>query len=816
MASKTVTGTIDGLYQGVSQQPEFRRDDGQSAELINTRCSVAEGLLSRPGSVHVTTLDLPTGATDTEPYIADVLYGLESQPHIITCMHGKLFVTDPDNVTTEADVSLAGLYLNSTDSSKNIYMHRFGEDVIVLNRSVQAAMQADVTPTPATSVLLYVPQVSYDGQYTLYVDDVLEDSYTEPAYADPPVSTTITDTPQSVVATTVSGVYLCSRFAAVLAGLTGVTQISTNCDGTVAQFATTRKVKVLHTASTDDVFVFQDNVQYKEDLPDCAVDGTVLFYTGVDDEESNDHYIKFVKDYGANQGGAWIETLKPGSQYIPSAATLPHRLYKSGSTWKVEPIAWADRKVGGLEATPLPSIFGNTINWVGEMQGRLVMYSGKNYVTTQPVLSTEESYNLFITTLLQALSTDPIDVSPSGSAQNLLWGTMLYSHMIITGRAGQYIVSGAEAIHNANMALVQSSSVQCHPGVAPAVGDERLFFISSKGTKGYSQIVEYQFNATSMKADANSVTKHVPAYIQGEPKQLAVDTVNQMLFVLPQDSKTVYCYEYYGSGDTAQTAWHTWTFSKTVMQITCVDGKLYTITKNPDSLKINVEYIELSGSKNDIDFWNTPAIDSHVALIPELEGGKWVVNLPYTIEETDLPIAVVKDSGPVDNAPVIRMPGVRLTVGYIDSTTIELLQMTAADVAPDQGVLVVVNVGYLYNCEVTPTMPYPLSSYRGIKYIPDDMLYKFMDVFYSNSGPLKFIIDYKGLASITINSEVYILGESKNRIGEVFLQSGKTRVPIGETMGQCQLRILKEDSHLPMAIDHIQWAAKSRSRGVRA
>ena len=168
MTSRRLQGTITGTHQGVSQQPEHRRSADQANVLENVRCNIAEGTTNRPGSQHITTITVPVGT----PYVGKVEYGLDDSPHILTLTGSSCLMTDTDNVTHTVDISAIGTYLNSTDPEADFHTHKFGNHLLVLNKTVTAEMTADTVPAVTNNLLIYAPQTAYGRDYELLIDDV--------------------------------------------------------------------------------------------------------------------------------------------------------------------------------------------------------------------------------------------------------------------------------------------------------------------------------------------------------------------------------------------------------------------------------------------------------------------------------------------------------------------------------------------------------------------------------------------------------------------------------------------------------------------
>lgn len=803
MATFPVKGTIDKLYAGVSQQNSIRRSEGQSEELINCRLNLAEDVTSRAGTTHVKTFTL--GSTQ-KPFTKEFEWGLNKDLYQLVISNAGVKVIDSDHAVHDVTSTPIGTYLTAADPRAAFQMHYFNDKLYILNKDKVCAMTSDVIAARTGNLLIYSPQVSYDRTYELFIDDVSKGTYSTPEFATP-------GTGEIVVSPDLSS----TAFLAWLQPLLTTAGISTVLRGTniIAAALTSKRVVIVTDSARDDVRVFKDDVASVGFLPNAGIDGYRLKYTGRDDETYNDYWLEFVADNSDSgiQPGRWIESMAAGMKYKIDAATMPCVLYLNGSTWTLKQEAWVDKTVG-VDEIPLPTFVGNTLNWIGSFQNRLVVLSQGNFVATQTMLAAELP-NFFVTTLKQALPTDPIDVTNAGATQELLYGKSIAGHLVITSRTGQFVVNGTEALHNGNFRLVQSSSIGCSVQCAPAVSNTGMFFVAPKGTRGYTQVTEYRLDAARATPTTEILTKHIPSYIQGDPVQITCDSTNQIVYILPEDSKKLYVFEYHiADGKIMQQAWHTWLHDKTILSTSVLAGQLYLLTIDEDGLDVHIEMMDMTGSSTDEDFWNTPSLDLQVELTPVLESGEYILNMPYNVAETNMPRSVLTDGFKDDESPVLRKQGVQVTTVWKSATKLIVSGMNPDLISPTEAARVKIITGYTYDTVITPTMPYPRDK-QGKSYTGEKLLYTMWTIWYKRSGIMTFQTEHTHLPTVTKEMSNFILGDAGSRLGVPTISDGSHKIKIGNVQDRCQFKIIRSNGHLPFSISHINWGGRLTTKGRR-
>lgn len=250
--------------------------------------------------------------------------------------------------------------------------------------------------------------------------------------------------------------------------------------------------------------------------------------------------------------GTTIRNLSDGSEGTVTANTATtltvsaltggnHNLFKSGdiisvdgdsTTFVFRQVAWDARETGSLTLTPWPSFVGRTINEVFYYRGRLGFCAGDSVALSEA----GEVTNFFRTTVTQVLDSDPIDArstAPQGAvfhaAVNLDGAQFLFTER------DQFVLSGEPALTPKSVRIELVTSFESQPNLRPVVAGRRVFFPLSH--RGASQMMEYQAMSTRQGTfyDGDLVTKHVPKYILGAARQMALSPELGILVVLAEE-----------------------------------------------------------------------------------------------------------------------------------------------------------------------------------------------------------------------------------------------------------------------------------------
>jgi len=185
-----ITSNVPNLVNGVSQQADGLRFASQADELVNGYCSLVDGLVKRPPSLHVAKVSKPglspTAFSDltyvhtinrdsTERYTA--LVDTDGIPRVYNMNGVAQSVTVLNNAAT---------YLASSNPKRDLKFLTVADNTFVLNKSKttavlkDAATEAHFTPTRSKEAMVFIAQGDYQTTYKLKVNGAVG-SYTSVA-----------------------------------------------------------------------------------------------------------------------------------------------------------------------------------------------------------------------------------------------------------------------------------------------------------------------------------------------------------------------------------------------------------------------------------------------------------------------------------------------------------------------------------------------------------------------------------------------------------------------------------------------------------
>jgi hypothetical protein len=181
-----INTSVPNLIQGVSQQPDATRFDGQCEEQENALSSVAEGLKKRPNTRHVARL--LEEAIDENSFV-HFINRSDSEKYVLIHDGSKLYAYNiisgteaTINGTTGGLTISLGDYLHASTPRGSITGLTIGDSTFLLNREESVLAKTETTPSIAKKALIFVKQGDYKKDYNITVDvDLASSSVTTPA-----------------------------------------------------------------------------------------------------------------------------------------------------------------------------------------------------------------------------------------------------------------------------------------------------------------------------------------------------------------------------------------------------------------------------------------------------------------------------------------------------------------------------------------------------------------------------------------------------------------------------------------------------------
>jgi hypothetical protein len=168
-----INTSVPNLIQGVSQQPDATRFDGQCEEQVNALSSVAEGLKKRPNTRHIARL---LDAAIDENSFVHFINRDDNEKYVVihdgSCLKAWNIITGNEatiNGSTGGYIPDSGSYLDTTNARGDIKGLTVADNTFLLNTKKVVTEDATLTPPLEKSGFVYIAQGDYKKLYTVKV-----------------------------------------------------------------------------------------------------------------------------------------------------------------------------------------------------------------------------------------------------------------------------------------------------------------------------------------------------------------------------------------------------------------------------------------------------------------------------------------------------------------------------------------------------------------------------------------------------------------------------------------------------------------------
>ena len=343
-------------------------------------------------------------------------------------------------------------------------------------------------------------------------------------------------------------------------------------------------------------------------LPGSKVpDNFVAKISGDKNSGQDDYYVKWT-------GSTYKETFRPkyvldddkDSRKKLDNTTLPVQLFKAfdNSTdqniyFVLQPITYGERNVGDDTTNPFPS-FANydeddnpnglfTINDIFFHRNRLGYISDENVILSE----TADYFNYFATTVLSILDTAPVDVAVSNNQVAILKSAIPFQEsLVLFSDLQQFKLTSDEFLTPTSANVDVATNFEVSTDTKPVAAGKTIFFPFQRGA--FSGIREYFIDIASQTNDANEITSHVPDYIEGTVKKLAVSSNEEVLCCIGDtDRKELIVYKYYYTDqEKLQSSWSKWKFDAEIIDMEFIGSVGFMLFRR--GTKIYLEKLNLS------------------------------------------------------------------------------------------------------------------------------------------------------------------------------------------------------------------------------
>lgn len=612
-----VSSTIDRPLQGVSQRERTLRVEGEVKDQVNMVSDRIKGLIKRPGTYWGG--NLPDRDAGNE-FIHHYKRGVEEYQIAIVQTADKdtgqrVIIHDMAGVrqTISSISSEAETYLTSANPKNELTAMSYADATFVANKVISPSMLSTLTDHSNRDAMIYVRRGAPGTKIRVYLKDEITTAQeilcsvvnhaTDPLEWD---SDFVADKMYTDINTRLSALQDDGKFPdyTLIGGSaydhTGLIKISR--DSAAGAFTLT----VYDGNDNEDISSITGQVDSVDKLPANPPLGFYIKVTGSLNVKKDDYYLKSVVDPSDDsRDNLWAEVNKTGIKYLIDQTTMPIMITRDSITsgiasFSIDTIDWAERDVGDDETNKIPSFLeGDTsIKTMAIYENRLSFIHGAGTMSTS---RTDDLFNLFKETATLSLATDPLVIESDGNQSTEIRSLSILdgSPILWSNTAQLELVSqqvGNRLVHK----LKEVSRYNCIADVTPVGNGASLFFAYTKGNS--SGVKEYStMNNVAGNKHAEDLTEHLPTYIPGSIRAMAISGSSEDLAVLSDtvlNKIWMYRWEDVPEGR-IQSAWSTWDFPEDaiVKDVYFSSGNMYIQIDRAGELSF--EYLALNAVNED-------------------------------------------------------------------------------------------------------------------------------------------------------------------------------------------------------------------------
>jgi hypothetical protein len=246
---------------------------------------------------------------------------------------------------------------------------------------------------------------------------------------------------------------------------------------------------------------------------------------------------------------------------------------------------WKARSVGDATTNPMPSFVGHTIDGISFFKNRIIFTSRQNAICSQA----GDYFNFFASTVITIIDSDPIDISAS-SLKPIRFKHLLPvpRGLLLFGDNAQYILeTTTEAFAPKTAEINLLSAFSQSDDISPIdIGPSYIFL-----EEGDKASAIYEMNVgdnVGGKPVVQELTRPIPYYIPAAVNNLKVSqSANTFAILSKQDTKSIYLYRFFNTGETRYSAWFRWILPGTVESFDFDQDMMYVITKQGSGYILN-------------------------------------------------------------------------------------------------------------------------------------------------------------------------------------------------------------------------------------
>lgn len=587
--------------------------------------------------------------------------------------------------------------------------------------------------------------------------------------------------------------------AGILVGLHGSTLHIVRSDS--SDFS----ISVADSAGDQSLKVVKGHVQNFTDLPTKAVPGFLVEVSGAPNNAFDNFYVVYSETGGAQGGGVWKETAKPGRQIKIDPSSMLHVLVREADgTFTFRQETWANAAVGDEETNPHPTFVGLSLSDVFFFRNRLGVIADENVIFSR----SGDFFNFYRSTVTDVLDTDPIDVAVSHNRVSILRHTLPFNEsLLLFSEQTQFTLTTAEILSPAALpAINQTTEFETSARVRPVGVGRFVYFATNKS--GFTGIREFYVDGNTKTKDAQEITSHVPKYLRGNATKISASTNEDVLLVLTEDERNVvYVYKWFFSGtEKVQSSWSKWVFAPgdKVLNADFIESTLWLVIQRSDGLYL--EKMELQYGQVDLGLPYAVLLDRRVdetklTRTYNAGTGRTTIVLPYPSTAALQVVAYGAGAGRYK-------PGQIVNHETVSPTAIEV----AGDVTSGH---LIVGLPYIKRWTFSPFQIREEAPGGGLVAKTEGRLQvRRVEVNYADTGYFKATVTPVGRDPYVYTFTGRVVGSGRSPLGAVAIESGSFRFPVMANNLGVEVEIIN-DKPVPSRLLNADWEGNWTPRAQR-
>ena len=636
-----INTSLPNLVQGVSQQPDTLRFDGQCEDQLNALSSVADGLKKRPNTRYLSEL-ISTAVADGafvhfinrdkgEKYVL-IINNNQLQVFNLTTGTPSIDPEGSDPATTSPIDLAVGHYLHIADTTKPRDIFKaltVNDNTFILNTTKNVGRTNSksnaFTHTDNNKALIFIKQGHHNTRYNIKIKHGnntfkgafgSEKSETNSAGNVNNQAGRIANKLRLAIAQAIKEGTLSAaeQEAAFTANGFTVGVVEGIDDGEDKEHIIANDLggnneaylyplfEISRTDGTPFEITVSDSkagtalgVAYKEvdaisDLPKVAPNNFRIKVRGSVDDNEDDYYVKFETNDGSVFGnGGYVEDVGFDEFIQLDGNTLPFKLVNTApNIFSFGACTWATKQVGDNDTNPFPSFFNldssgdpdRSISNIFFFKNRLGFLSEGSVILSE----VGEYFNFFRTTVRTLLDSDPIDVNVASTKVTQLKSAVGFQeNLILFGERGQFVLKGGDILTPKTVSITPVTNYETDTSTTPLELGSYIYFPFTRGS--FSGVREFTINANTDTYDSVEITGHVPQYVPSDIMDMAGSTAENVICVVAKNTaadtsiqKDMYVYKYYWEGNKKVLAsWSKFTFPFTIVGFDFIESDLFIV-----------------------------------------------------------------------------------------------------------------------------------------------------------------------------------------------------------------------------------------------